>query len=227
MPTIQSASERERAASSSCANSSAGRSDASASFIAALVIEFSHSRLTGFLRFGLLVQVGEDQLPLAAGVAGVDDLLDVLAAELFGDHRHLLARALVAHDELEALGHDRQVGHAPALVLGVVRVGLGELHEVPDRPRDHVLGTLEEALALLEGPRQHAREVLPDGGLLGDQQRLGHGGQRSGWPRRRATPRGPQPGRARRPCSTLARLPARTPAHRVERSAATVSLATP
>ena len=51
MPTIQSASERERAASSSCANSSPGRSEASAAFIAALVIEFSHSRLTGFLAF--------------------------------------------------------------------------------------------------------------------------------------------------------------------------------
>ncbi len=80
MPTIQSASERERAACSSRANSSAGRSESSASFIAALVIEFSHSRLDGLLRLRLLVQVGEDQLALAAGVAGVDDLLDVVAA---------------------------------------------------------------------------------------------------------------------------------------------------
>ena len=51
MPTIQSASERERAASSSRANSSAGRSEASASFMAAVVIEFSHSRLTGLSAF--------------------------------------------------------------------------------------------------------------------------------------------------------------------------------
>ena len=49
MPTIQSASERERAASSSLANSSLGRSDSSAAFIAWLVIELSHRRLTGFL----------------------------------------------------------------------------------------------------------------------------------------------------------------------------------
>ena len=80
MPTIQSASERDLAACSSRANSSAGRSDASAFFIAALVIEFSHSRFTGFLRFRLLIQVREDQLALAAGVARVDDLVDVLAA---------------------------------------------------------------------------------------------------------------------------------------------------
>ena len=51
MPTIQSASERDLAACSSRANSSAGRSAANACFIAALVIEFSHSRLTGFLPF--------------------------------------------------------------------------------------------------------------------------------------------------------------------------------
>ena len=132
------------------------------------------------LGFGLLVQVGEDQLALATGVAGVDDLLDVLAAELFGDHRHLLARALVAHLELEVLGHDRQVGHPPALVFRVVRFRFGELHEMPDGPRDHVLGTLEETLLLLERAGQHAREILPDGGLLGDQERLRHGGQRSG-----------------------------------------------
>ena len=47
MPTIQSASERERAACSSRASSAAGRSDANASRIAAVVIEDSHSRRTG------------------------------------------------------------------------------------------------------------------------------------------------------------------------------------
>ena len=131
----------------------AGRSAANASRIAALVIEDSHSRLTGSLRLGLLVQVGEDQLALAPGVAGVDDLVDVVAVQLLGDHRHLLARALVAHDELEALGHDRQVGHPPALELGVVLVGLGELDEVPDGPGDHVLRALEVALVLRERAR--------------------------------------------------------------------------
>src|SRR5580700_7609624 len=51
MPTIQSASERERAACSSFANSAAGRSSLNASFIAAFVIEFSHSLCTGFFAF--------------------------------------------------------------------------------------------------------------------------------------------------------------------------------
>ena len=83
MPTIQSASERERAACSSRVELLAGaqrperllhrRAASSSSATAAC---------TGFLRFGLLVQVGEDQLALAPGVAGVHDLVDVLAAEL-------------------------------------------------------------------------------------------------------------------------------------------------
>ena len=49
MPTSQSASERERAASSSGFISSPGRRSSNASEIAALVIEESHRRWTGFL----------------------------------------------------------------------------------------------------------------------------------------------------------------------------------
>ena len=49
MPTIQSDSERERAAASSRANSAAGRSSVNARPIAAFVIDDSHRRWTGFL----------------------------------------------------------------------------------------------------------------------------------------------------------------------------------
>ena len=49
MPTIQSASERDRAAASSWASSSPGRRCANASRIASLVIEDSHRRWTGSL----------------------------------------------------------------------------------------------------------------------------------------------------------------------------------
>ena len=81
---------------------SRGRRSPSAARIAAVVIEDSHSRSTGLLRAGLLERPGEDQLALAAGVAGVDDPVDVVALEQLGDDAHLLLRALVAHDELEA-----------------------------------------------------------------------------------------------------------------------------
>ena len=46
--------------------------------------------------------------------------------------------------------------------------------QVPDRPRDHVIGRLEVALALVECARQGGREVASDGGLLGDDERLCH-----------------------------------------------------
>ena len=53
MPTSQSASERDRAACSSCSISSPGRSRAKASWIAFFVIEFSHKRRTGFFFFAV------------------------------------------------------------------------------------------------------------------------------------------------------------------------------
>ena len=81
------------------------------------VIELQPEPLDGLLGPGLLVDVGEDQLALAAGVAGVDDAVDVVALQQPADDRHLLLRALVAHDELEASRHDRQVGHPPLLEL--------------------------------------------------------------------------------------------------------------
>ena len=58
---------------------------------------------------------------------------------------------------LNASGHDRQVGHAPLLVLRVVLVGLGQLHEVADGPRHDVVVGLQVALVLLERAGEHAR----------------------------------------------------------------------
>ena len=72
MPTIQSASERERAASSSRANSVARPQ------VAERVLDRRGGHrgqpqpLDRLARARLLVRPGEDQLALAAGVAGVD-----------------------------------------------------------------------------------------------------------------------------------------------------------
>ena len=53
MPTIQSASERDRAAASSGSISSPSRRRSNASWIALRVIEDSHSRLTGLSTFAV------------------------------------------------------------------------------------------------------------------------------------------------------------------------------
>ena len=110
--------------------------------------------LDRLLRRGLLVQVGEDQLALASGVARVDDRLDLGAAEQPLDDVHLLLRALVADDQAELLRHDRQIGHPPLLEAVVVLIGVGELHEVADGPRDRVVGSFQVALVLGERGRE-------------------------------------------------------------------------
>ena len=72
-------------------------------------------------------------------------LVDVLALEQRLDQLQLLLRLRVARDELEPVGRDdRQVGHPPLLPLLVVLLGLGELDEMADGPRDHVVVGLEE-----------------------------------------------------------------------------------
>jgi hypothetical protein len=134
--------------------------------------------LHGLVRVRLLEGPGEDQLALAPGVARVHDALDVVALEQVGDDAHLLLGALVAHDEPELVGDDREVRHPPFLELRVVLVGLGELHEVADRPRHDVLVGLEVPLVLLERAGEDACEIAPYGRLLGDDERLTHGRRR-------------------------------------------------
>ncbi len=123
-----------------------------------------------------LVRVGEDQLALAPGVAGVHDPLDVLAPYELVDGLQLLARLLVVRDELELLRQDRQVGEAPLLELRVVLVRRREADEVPDRPGDDIVVALKVGLvlAVLEGTGQHGREVAAHGWLLCDDERLAH-----------------------------------------------------
>ncbi len=97
---------------------------------------------------------------------------------------HLLARALVAHNELEVVRHDRQVGHPPALELRVICLGFGQLHEVPHRPGDHVLRTLQPAL-LLSGTAPSVRAPSPAPRRASRRSRVFSAWrQRSDWGRR-------------------------------------------
>src|SRR5205807_2222679 len=61
-----------------------------------------------------LVRVGEDQLALAPGVAGVDDAVDVLTPHELVHGRELLLGGLVARDRLELVRQDRRRGAAGA-----------------------------------------------------------------------------------------------------------------
>jgi hypothetical protein len=126
--------------------------------------------LDRLLDLGRVVDVGEDQLALAAGVAGVDDPVDLGVGHQLVNRPELLGGALVVGHELELVGDDREVGEAPLLQLGVVGVRLGEPDQVTDRPGDDVVVPLEVGLLLrlLVGTGQRRRQITGDGGLLGD-----------------------------------------------------------
>ena len=117
----------------------------------------------------------EDQLALAAGVAAVHDLVDVVALDQPLQDVELLLVARV-RPELELLGEDGQRLDRPALERLVVVLGLGQLDQVADRPRDDVLVRLEIALVLLEAAAERARIVLCHGRLFGDDKLFSHVG---------------------------------------------------
>jgi hypothetical protein len=128
------------------------------------------------LLLGRLVDVGEDQLPLAARVAGVDHEVDVLARHQPVDGVQLLLGAIVVRHELELLGDDREIRVAPLLQLGVIGVRLRQPDEVPHCPRDHVVLALEARLVLRlgEAAGECPGDVPGHGRLLCDDQCLAH-----------------------------------------------------
>ncbi len=168
MPTSQSASDRERAASSRGRSSAPGRRCPNASRIAFRVMDENHARSTGRSGGAASVEdVREDQLALAPGVAGVDEAVDVVATERAARivFSCSLADAPSARGTtLEPLGHDRQVVQAPDLVAGVVVLGVGELGEVADGPGDHRVVAFEVRLlvreAAAEAPARRRRRPI-------------------------------------------------------------------
>src|SRR5581483_5996142 len=124
---------------------------------------------------GELVDVGEDQLPLPPGVARVHDPVDVVALHQLVDLLELLPRLRVARLELELVGHDREVLHAPALELLVVGLRVFQLHEVADREGDDLAVGLPVGVARgLERSWERVHDVPRDRRLLGYHQRLAH-----------------------------------------------------
>ena len=124
-----------------------------------------------------VIDVREDQLALAAGVAGVDDRLDIVVRHQPVDRPQLLARPLVVRDQLELVREDREVGVAPFLELRVVLVGRRKADQVAHRPGDDVAPVVGRAvlrfqvrlvLRLLEESRERRREIARDGWLLSD-----------------------------------------------------------
>src|SRR5215211_7187485 len=167
MPTIQSASPRLRAASSSGLMDGPSRKDSKPSRIASgeRGDPEPKDRLSAPAES---VEVGEDELPLSPRVAGVYDLRNTGVPKQSLHHRELLA-GLVVDPHLELLRQDGQGLQPPLLVLLAVGVGRGELRQVPERPGDspaapHKGSVLPAVIA------QGVRYVAPDRRLLGDDE---------------------------------------------------------
>ena len=120
----------------------------------------------------MLLDQPEDQLALAPGVAGVDQLGDVLALDQL--HDRVEARlGLVDRVQLEVRRDHRQVREAPLAALDVVLLRRLDLEQVADRRRDDVVLALEVLVVLVElagDGRQRAHDVLRDRRLLGNDQ---------------------------------------------------------
>ena len=145
MPTSQSASQRARAASSSGRISSSSRSCVERVLDGLL----GHRREPGAAHRLLvrgLRRVSqdelEDQLALASGVAGVDDHVDVLAADQPVQRLSCFFDRGVAGLVPELLRQDREVLVPPRLVLGVVGLGVDLLDQMADGEADDRRPTL-------------------------------------------------------------------------------------
>ena len=122
---------------------------------------------------GVLHNVIEDQLALAARVAGVHQAADVLALDQPG--QELQARLTLGdRRQVEVRRDDRQVGEGPFAALDFVFFGTGQFEQVADGRADHLVFALEVVVMLGEAA-ERARDVRGDGGFLGDDQLFAHG----------------------------------------------------
>jgi hypothetical protein len=126
-------------------------------------------RLAG--RAGEFPDVPEDELALAAGVGGADDLVGG-PQELLDDGELPGGALLVDEIEPEPVGDEREGGERPPLEGGVVVLRLLEGDEVAEGPRHLVPLAFEVAFAADGGPEEGS-EFAGDRRLLGEDDSHG------------------------------------------------------
>ena len=129
-----------------------------------------------FFVFEMLDDVLKNQLALASGVAGVDDLADILAGQEFFQDAELVL-GFFARDEVEVGRQDGQVFEAPFAADHTVFFRFLDLEKMAHGVRDHHAVAFVEALLPLEfsvAAFEGAREVAGDAGFLRDDEGFGH-----------------------------------------------------
>ena len=120
----------------------------------------------------MLDDVSEDELALTAGVAGVDQRVDILALE---EPRQDLQSRLGLLDRLQSeLARNRgQVTECPLSALHFLFFGHADFEQMADRRRQHEVIVLEIFVFLGEPP-QCPRDIGGNGRLLGNDQGFAH-----------------------------------------------------
>ena len=130
----------------------------------------------GFFGTGKLDDVVENELALAAGVAGVDDFGDIGSLEEAFEEIQA-RRGFFYRLEIEVVGNDRKAGEAPLAPFFIHLIREAEFDEVANRGGDDVLVVFE--IVILAGELAESfGEIAGDGWLFGYDQGLGHGAKR-------------------------------------------------
>gem|GEM_PF-2535188 len=133
-------------------------------------------RLVGL---GVLHQIAEDQFALTSRVAGIDEAVYVLALDQACQQLEAVF-GLFDRVEREVRRNHRKMGERPFAALDLVLLRYGQLKQMADGRRQHVIVALE-VFALLGEAAQRLGDVLGNGGLLCNDQLFAHAVRRRRW----------------------------------------------
>ena len=121
---------------------------------------------------GVANDVTENQFAFPPGIAGVDQGIDVLALDELDEQ---LQPRLILFNRLEVeMGRDDwQMGEGPFAAFDLVLFRNGQLQQMADGRRQHVLVALVVIVLLLE-TAERLGDIAGDGRFLGNDQRFCH-----------------------------------------------------
>ena len=120
------------------------------------------------LRTAEFDQVTENQLAFAAGIAGVDQKIDIFALHKPFQHVETRLRFL-DRLKLELIGNDREIGETPFTALHIELARQGEFHQVSERRGNEIALIFEMVFHLFEAA-ERAGDVVRHAWFLGNNR---------------------------------------------------------
>lgn len=125
---------------------------------------------------GVLDDIAKDQFAFAPRVAGIDNVRHIFVLDELTKNIDARTHSFCRR-EFKFRGHNGQFLHIP-LVLRFHGSGYRQLKELTDGPRNEIFLILVVILAFLEAA-ERLGDIAGHGWLLGNYERLGHGGWQS------------------------------------------------